>query len=104
MLILANGGKNVALGLIKDANLRIGDNKVPINIHVRESTEESLLIEGSWFKRYKADLLLSKNKLTFKANERDCEIKIYEKNPKQVSINILTLPENPPPPYQPTIE
>ena len=43
-LIAANGERNQALGVIKDANLRIKDVKVPINIYVRESSKESLLI------------------------------------------------------------
>src|ERR1043166_5788395 len=103
-LIAANGGRNQALGVIKDANLRIKDVKVPINIYVRESSEESLLIGATWFKRYEADMMLSANRLLFVAQKRKFETKIYEGNPKDVSINTWTVEEeDAPPPYQPTI-
>src|ERR1043166_5552878 len=105
ILIAANGGRNRALGVIKDANLRIKDVKVPINIYVRESSEESLLIGATWFKRYEADMMLSANRLLFVAQGRKFETKIYEGNPKDVSINTWTVEEEntPPPPYKPTI-
>ena len=86
-LIAANRGRNQALEVIKDANLRIKDVKVPINIYVRESSEESLLIGATWFKRYEADMMLSANRLLFVAQKRKFETKIYEGNPKDISIN-----------------
>src|ERR1043166_5641721 len=104
-LIAANGGRNQALGVIKDANLRIKDVKVLINIYVRESSEESLLIGATWFKRYEANMMLSANRLLFVAQGRKFETKIYEGNPKNVSINTWTVEEEDtsPPPYKPTI-
>ena len=104
-LIAANGGRNQALGVIKDANLRIKDVKVPINIYVRESSEESLLIGATWFKRYEADMMLSANRLLFVAQGRKFETKIYEGNPKDVFINTWTVEEEGtlPSPYKPTI-
>src|ERR1043166_5755174 len=103
-LIAANGGRNQALGVIKDANLRIKDVKVPINIYVRESSEESLLIGATWFKRYKANIMFSANRLLFVAQKRKFETKIYEGNPKDISINTWTVEEeDAPPSYQPTI-
>ena len=58
-LISADGNKQGALGVIENANLRIQATIVPINIYVMESKEETFLIGGNWYKKYKADLLLS---------------------------------------------
>src|ERR1043166_8273261 len=103
-LIAANGERNQALEVIKDANLRIKDIKVLINIYIRESSEESLLIEATWFKRYEADIMFSANRLLFVAQKKKYETKIYEGNPKDVTINTWTVEEEDAPlPYQPTI-
>src|ERR1043166_6615672 len=50
-------------------------------------------------------MMLSTNRLLFVAQGRKFETKIYEGNPKDVSINTWTVEEEgtPPPPYQPTI-
>ena len=48
--------------------------------------------------------MLSANRLLFVAQKRKFETKIYEGNPKDVSINTWTVEEeDAPPPYQPTI-
>ena len=52
------------------------DALVPINIHIVDSTKEELLIGSNQFSKYKADLILTKNKLKFKAQERKFEVKI----------------------------
>ena len=50
-------------------------------------------------------MMLSANRLLFVAQKRKFETKIYEGNPKDVSINTWTIEETgtPPPPYKPTI-
>src|SRR6266540_330792 len=52
------------------------DALVPINIHVVDSTKEELLIGSNWFSKYKADLILTENKLKFEAQGRKFEVKI----------------------------
>src|SRR6266498_3565899 len=52
------------------------DALVPINIHIVDSTKEELLIGSNWFSKYKADLILTKNKLKFEAQGRKFEVKI----------------------------
>src|SRR6266498_2352941 len=52
------------------------DALVSINIHVVDSTKEELLIGSNWFSKYKADLILTENKLKFKAQGRKFEVKI----------------------------
>src|SRR6266542_3505629 len=49
---------------------------VPINIHIVDSTKEELLIGSNWFSKYKADLILTENKLKFEAQERKFKVKI----------------------------
>ncbi len=52
------------------------DALVSINIHIIDSTKKELLIGSNWFFKYKADLILTENKLKFEAQERKFEIKI----------------------------
>ena len=52
------------------------DALVPINIHIVDSTKEELLIGSNWFSKYKADLILTENKLKFEAQGRKFEVKI----------------------------
>jgi len=52
---------------MENANLRILDVQVSINIHIMDSNKEKLLIGSNWLAKYKADLILSKNKLKFQA-------------------------------------
>ncbi len=49
---------------------------VPINIYIVDSTKEELLIGSNWFSKYKANLILTENKLKFKAQGRKFEVKI----------------------------
>ncbi len=50
---------------MKNANFRILDAQVPINIHIVDSNKEEFLIGSNWIAKYKADLILSENKLKF---------------------------------------
>src|SRR6266542_5141920 len=52
------------------------DALVPINVYIIDSTKEELLIGSNWFSKYKADLILTKNKLKFEAQGRKFEVKI----------------------------
>ncbi len=54
------------------------DALVPINIHIMDSTKEELLIGSNWFSKYKADLILTENKLKFEAQGRKFEVKIIK--------------------------
>ncbi len=49
---------------------------IPINIHIIDSTKEKLLIGSNWFSKYKADLILTENKLKFEAQRRKFKVKI----------------------------
>ncbi len=59
--------KNPILGIVENAQLKIMDVLVPINLHIIDSTKEELLIGLNWFSKYKADLILTENKLKFEA-------------------------------------
>src|SRR6266545_1653750 len=52
------------------------DALVPINIYIIDSTKKELLIGSNWFSKYKVDLILTENKLKFKAQGRKFEVKI----------------------------
>ena len=75
-MITVNGQKSPTLGIMKNAQLKIMDALVSINIHIIDSTKEELLIRSNQFSKYKADLILTENKLKFEAQRRKFEVKI----------------------------
>src|SRR6266508_2630815 len=75
-MVTVNGQKNPTLEIVENAQLKIMDALVPINIHIIDSTKEELLIGSNWFSKYKADLILTENKLKFEAQGRKFEVKI----------------------------
>ena len=75
-MVTINGKKSPTLGIVENAQLKIMDALVPINLHIVGSTKEELLIGSNWFSKYKADLILIENKLKFEAQERKFEVKI----------------------------
>ena len=72
-MVTVNGQKSPTLGIIENAQLKIIDVLIPINIHVVDSTKEELLIGSNWFSKY---LILTENKLKFEAQGRKFEVKI----------------------------
>jgi len=50
---------------MKNINLKIIDVQVLINIYIVNLNKEELLIGSNWIAKYKADLILSENKLKF---------------------------------------
>src|SRR6266545_4869845 len=75
-MVTVNGQKSPTLGIVENVQLKIMDALVPFNIHIVDSTKEKLLIESNWFFKYKADLILTENKLKFEAQGRKFEVKI----------------------------
>src|SRR6266542_3461607 len=75
-MVTVNGQKSLTLGIVENAQLKIIDALVPINIHIIDLTKEELLIGSNWFSKYKADLILTENKLKFEAQGRKFEVKI----------------------------
>src|SRR6266545_7362359 len=75
-MVTVNSQKSLTLGIVKNAQLKIMDALVPINIHIIDLTKEELLIGSNWFSKYKADLILTENKLKFEAQGRKFEVKI----------------------------
>src|SRR6266498_2455535 len=75
-MVTVNSQKSPTLGKVENALLKIMDALVPINIYIIDSTKEELLIGSNWFSKYKADLILTKNKLKFEVQERKFEVKI----------------------------
>src|ERR1044072_7396824 len=102
-LITVDGKKNRTYGVAEEANIKIADAMVPMNIHIVDSKDETFLIEGDWLNRYQADLSYGKKEVTFKAQGRKITVKLTTNQPKQ-KVNYLGVRGSPPPPYQPTIE
>jgi len=75
-MVTVNGQKSLTLGIVENAQLKIIDALVPINIYIVNSIKEKLLIGSNWFFKYKADLILTKNKLKFEIQGRKFEVKI----------------------------
>ncbi len=46
-MVTVNGQKSLTLGIVENAQLKIMDALVPINIHIVDSTKEELLIESN---------------------------------------------------------
>ncbi len=66
-MITINEQKSPAVGIIENANLRIMDIQVLINIYIIDLNKKKLLIGLNQIVKYKADLILSENKLKFQA-------------------------------------
>ncbi len=75
-MMTINGEKSPILEIVENAQLKIMDVLVPINLHIINSTKEELLIGSNWFSKYKADLILTENKLNFEVQGRKFEVKI----------------------------
>src|SRR6266498_3455416 len=75
-MMTVNGQKNPILEIVENAQLKIMDALVPINIYIIDSTKKELLIGSNWFSKYKADLILTENKLKFEDQGRKFEVKI----------------------------
>ncbi len=75
-MITVNSQKSLTLGIVENVQFKIMDALVSINIYIVDSTKEELLIRLNWFFKYKANLILIKNKLKFEAQERKFEVKI----------------------------
>ncbi len=75
-MVTVNSQKSPTLGIVENTQIKIMDALVSINIHIVDSTKEELLIGSNWFSKYKADLILTENKLKFEAQGRKFEVKI----------------------------
>ncbi len=64
---MVNSQKSSTLRIVENAKLKIIDVLVFINIHIVDSIKEELLIGSNWFFKYKADLILTEEKLKFQA-------------------------------------
>ncbi len=62
---MINKQKNSIVEIIENINLRIMNIQVLINIYIIDLNKKELLISSNQFAKYKADLILSKNKLKF---------------------------------------
>ncbi len=62
------------------------DALVPINIYIMDSMKEELLIGSNWFSKYKADLILTENKLKFEAQGRKFKVKIINTTTSNVKV------------------
>jgi len=85
-MVTVNGQKSPTLGIVENVQLKIMDALIPINIHIVDLTKEELLIGLNWFSRYKADLILTENKLRFEAQERKFEVKIINTTSSNVKV------------------
>src|SRR6266498_2077738 len=54
-MITIDGKKSPSIGIVENARLKILDIRVPINIHIVDSTKEELLLGSNWFAKYKAE-------------------------------------------------
>ena len=75
-MVIVDGQKSPTLEIVENAQLKIIDALVSINLHIVDLTKEELLIGSNWFSKYKADLILTENKLKFEAQGRKFEVKI----------------------------
>ncbi len=86
-MVTINGKKSPSIGIVENAELKILDVRVPINIHIVDSTKEELLLGSNWFAKYKADLILSENLLKFQAEGKKFQVKIFNTPAKSLTIN-----------------
>ena len=86
-MVIIDGKKSPSIGIVENAGLKILDIKVPINIHIVDSTKEELLLGSNWFAKYKADLIFSENLLKFQAEGKKFQVKIVNIPTKRPMIN-----------------
>ncbi len=86
-MVTIDGKKSPSIRIVENAGLKILDVKVPINIHIVDSTKEELLLGSNWFAKYKADLILSENLLKFQAEGKKFQVKIVNTPTKGPTIN-----------------
>ncbi len=86
-MVMIDGKKSLSIGIVENAGLKILDVKVPINIHIVDSTKEELLLGSNWFAKYKADLILSENLLKFQAESKKFQVKIVNTLTKSPTMN-----------------
>ena len=85
-MITVNGQKSLTLEIVKNIQLKIMDVLVFINIHIVNLTKEELLIRSNQFSKYKADLILTENKLKFEAQKRKFKVKIINTTSNNVKV------------------
>ncbi len=93
-MITVNSQKSLTLRIIENAQLKIMDTLVPINIYIVDSTKEELLIGSNQFSKYKADLILTENKLKFEAQGRKFEVKIINTTSSNAKVQWYKEDEN----------
>src|SRR6266540_6051809 len=86
-MVTIDGKKSPSIGIVENAGLKILDIKVPINIHIVDSTKEELLLGSNWFAKYKADLILSENLLKFQVEGKKFQVKIINTPAKGLMMN-----------------
>ncbi len=86
-MVTIDGKKSPSIRIVENAGLKILDIKVPINIHIVDSTKEELLLGSNWFAKYKADLILSENLLKFQAEGKKFQVKIVNTPAKGPMMN-----------------
>jgi len=65
-----------------------------INIHIVDSNKEELLIGSNWLAKYKADLILSENKLKFQVQGRKFEVKVVNASTRELPVRMNWFREN----------
>ncbi len=86
-MITIDEKKSLSIEIVENAGLKILDVRVPINIHIVDSTKEKLLLGSNQFTKYKADLILSENLLKFQAKGKKFQVKIINILAKSLTIN-----------------
>src|SRR3989337_2382211 len=89
-----NGAKNVTLGTLIQANLKVAGQLTPIDIQVIKSEDQELLIGANWLLKYKANLMLDDEKVTFKVDGKPIEIKLTATMNRRNQINMLQNPDD----------
>ncbi len=86
-MVTIDGKKSPSIGIVENAGLKILDVRVPINIHIVDSTKKELLLGSNWFAKYKADLILNENLLKFQAEGKKFQVKIVNTLAKSPAMN-----------------
>jgi len=86
-MVIIDGKKSPSIRVVENVGLKILNVRVPINIHIMDSTKEELLLGSNWFVKYKADLILSENLLKFQTEGKKFQVKIVNTPAKRPAIN-----------------
>jgi hypothetical protein len=89
----ALGNPLTVIGVVANAPISIATAKIPIDLRVVNTSEETLLLGMDWFQKYNVNLNTPAKELTFKSQGNSFKTYVEFDKVTKPSINLLTVVE-----------